>query len=67
MMYLQYCRIEARAGGVCCTDRAFIKACLSVIKKRARYSREFREGRHAWILAGLKQLKSARTVYKMYS
>ena len=52
-MYAQYCRIEARAGGVSCTRRAFIREALRMIRKRSRYSRAFRTMRHEWIRHGL--------------
>ncbi len=54
MMYAQYCRLESKAGGVFATDRKFIRACLSVIRKRSRYSRKSRTLRHKWIREGLK-------------
>ncbi len=63
MMFAQYCRIEARAGGVSCTRREFIRECLKMIRKRSRYSREFREDRHEWIRSGLAMRDDAREEY----
>ena len=64
MMFAQYCRIESRAGGVSCTKREFIRQCLGMIKKRSRYSREFRTERHSWIRSGLKMRGEALQEYR---
>ncbi len=64
MMFAQYCRIESRAGGVGCTEREFIRAALSMIKKRSRFSYELRRGRHAWLRDGLKMRLKARAEYR---
>jgi hypothetical protein len=64
MMFAQYCRIETRAGGVSCTEREFIRAALSVIKKHSRYSREYRTNRHTWLRRGLKMRLQARDEYQ---
>ena len=63
MMYAQYCRIESRAGGVSCSARQFVRAALSMIKKRSRYSREFRDARHQWLREGLDYRLMARDEY----
>ena len=63
MMYAQYCRLESKAGGVSCTPREFIRACLSVLKKKSRYSRTFRHQRHQWIRSGLAMRLDARQQY----
>ena len=66
MMFAQYCRIESRAGGVACSEREFIRAALSMIKKRARYgkvAREYRTGRHIWLRQGLEMRLKARAEY----
>jgi hypothetical protein len=34
MMFAQYCRIETRAGGVCCTPREFIKSAHKCLTKK---------------------------------
>jgi len=62
MMYAQYLRLESKAGGVACTNREFIRACLSVVKKSARGYR-WSESRKAWLRDGLKLLDEARTLY----
>ena len=64
MMYAQYCRIESKAGGVFCTPREFVRAALSLIKKRSRFSREFREARHQWLREGLDHRLMARDEYR---
>lgn len=53
MIFAQYCRIEAKAGGVGCSDREFIRAALSKIHKCYRYDRAIREPRHKWLRDGL--------------
>lgn len=63
MMFAQYCRIESSVGGVSCTQREFIRACLKLIKPTSRFSREFREMRHDWIRSGLEQRDNARNEY----
>jgi len=66
MMFGQYCRIESRAGGVGCSDREFIRAALSCIKKQHRFgkiAREYRKGRHMWLRDGLKQKQTALADY----
>jgi len=64
MMFGQYCRIESKAGGVACSEREFVRACLSMIKKRSRYAREFRTDRHVWIRSGLAMRVDARAEYR---
>ncbi len=63
MMFGQYCRIEARAGGVICTEREFIRAALSMIKPKSRFAREHREQRHQWLREGLALRLDARSEY----
>jgi len=67
MMFGQYCRIESRAGGVACTEREFIRAALSMIKKNARFGPiacEYRTGRHMWLRQGLEMRLKARDEYR---
>lgn len=52
MNFEQYVRIEALAGGLGCTDRAFIKALRSRMPAEGR-NRANREWRHNLIRAGL--------------
>ena len=52
MMYSQYCRIETKAGGVRCTDRAFVRACHTKLRASGK-TREKRTIRHEWIREGL--------------
>lgn len=52
MTFAQYLRIETIAGGVGCTDRAFIKALHSRLSDRGK-TREHRDWRHTLIRAGL--------------
>lgn len=45
----QYMRIESIAGGIPATDRQFIRACHSIMSKRARKQHGFRRMRHGFI------------------
>jgi hypothetical protein len=66
MMYAQYYRLESKAGGVSCSNREFIRACLSVIKKRYRFDHSHRVARHAWLREGLTMLVDARRMALKY-
>ena len=63
MMYAQYCRLETKAGGVFATDREFIRACRSSIKRNYRGNRTQRKIRHKWIRSGLELKKKASQEY----
>jgi hypothetical protein len=63
MMYSQYLRIESLAGGVGCSNRAFIRAALSRLKKKARRKISLRGARHAYLKAGLEYLAQSRKCY----
>lgn len=52
MNFAQYVRIETLAGGLGCTDRAFIKALHSRLSAEGK-NRANREWRHQLIRAGL--------------
>lgn len=60
MKYSTYLRCESIAGGVTCSERAFVRAALSRIVPNARFNRQFRGARHAFIRDGLRQLSEAR-------
>lgn len=60
MNYSQYCRIESAAGGVACSDRAFIRAALRLISEKHRRARSKRAARHEWLRAGLAHKSEAR-------
>ena len=62
MMYAEYLRIEKRTIGVSATPREFVKACHSMISKKAK-GRAMRTLRHAWIREGLEYLLKAREEY----
>ena len=63
MPYAQYLRIETYAGGVGCTNKQFIKACLRLINNK--HSRQERDIRHAWDKGWLRYLKQRTfTVYQ---
>lgn len=59
MLYSQYCRIEAAAGGVGCTAREFVRAAHKKINAKGK-TRALRDARHAWLRAGLKYRVDAR-------
>lgn len=61
MPYAQYLRIETYAGGVGCTNKQFIKACLRLLNNK--YLRSERDARHAWIRDGLDILNKERSLY----
>lgn len=60
MRYSTYLRCESIAGGVTCSERAFVRAALSRIAPSARFNRQCRSERHAFIRDGLRQLAEAR-------
>jgi len=62
MMHTQYCRIESLAGGVCCTDRQFIRCARTLLSDKGR-SRLQRDARHAWLRDGLRQKEDALQQY----
>lgn len=61
MFFAQYCRIERMAGGVGCTDKAFVKAALSLLSPEGR-GRSARSARHEWLRSGLEMKRKAREV-----
>lgn len=63
MTYAQYCRIETKAGGVSYTPRQFIKAAHTVLSEAGK-SRLLRDGRHAWLRAGLEYHAKATCLYR---
>lgn len=63
MMYSQYCRIEALAGGCHCTHRQFIRAARSKLTPEGK-TRIHRDARHEWIRDGLRQLADSRQLYR---
>jgi hypothetical protein len=63
MLYSQYLRIETIAGGVGCTDKQFIAACLSYILPQARHHHLYRKDRHKFIRDGLAYLNKSRGQY----
>ena len=60
MTFAQYLRIETSLGGVGCTDKQFIKACLDFILPQAKHHHLYRESRHAFIRDGLAYLDNSR-------
>lgn len=61
-MFGQYCRIETAAGGLWCSDRAFIRQCLALLAP-GWHARKFREARHKWIREHLKTREAARNTF----
>ncbi len=59
MTHSQYMRIESVAGGTDCTERAFIRACRTLIKHEAK-GRACRVQRQQWIRGGLAVLWQIR-------
>jgi hypothetical protein len=60
MTFKQYCRIERSLGGVGCTDKQFIRACLDFILPQAKHHHLYRTARHLFIRDGLAYLNKAR-------
>tara|TARA_B110000444_G_C18536902_1_gene453863 strand:- start:39 stop:263 length:225 start_codon:yes stop_codon:yes gene_type:complete len=61
MTYRQYCQIESLAGGIGCTNRQFIKACIEYIIPQARHHYIYRSERHKFIRKGLQRLEKSRS------
>ncbi len=59
MQFGTYCRIEADAGGITCTDREFIKAAHGRLSTSGK-SRTERTWRHLWLRDGVAKLNSNR-------
>ena len=59
MPFSQYCRIETKAGGAFCSDRAFIRAAHSLLTDNGK-ARDMRAARHAWIREGLAMLRKSK-------
>ena len=60
MTFAQYLRIETSLGGIGCTDKQFIKACLEYMLPQARHHHIYRKGRHSFIRDGLAYLWKAQ-------
>jgi len=60
MTFAQYLKIETSLGGIGCTNRQFIRACLDYILPQAKHHRLYRDARHAFIRDGLEYLDTAR-------
>lgn len=60
MTFSQYLRIETSLGGIGCTDKQFIKACLDYMLPQDRHNHLYRKGRHSFIRDGLSYLNRAR-------
>ena len=60
MTFAQYLRIETSLGGIACTDKQFIKACLDYMLPPARHHHIYRKGRHSFIRDGLAYLWKAQ-------
>ena len=63
MTYAQYLKIETMAGGVGCTNKQFIAACLRYILPQARHHHLYRKDRHMFIRDGLAYLQKTRSQY----
>ena len=62
MTYSQYLRIETSLGGIGCTDKQFIQACLDYILPQAKHHNIYRTARHVFIREGLAYLNKARNL-----
>ena len=60
MTFTQYLKIENSLGGIGCTNREFIRACLDYILPQARHHYLYRKARHAFIRDGLNYLNNSR-------
>tara|TARA_R110002073_G_scaffold266624_1_gene429955 strand:- start:10 stop:303 length:294 start_codon:yes stop_codon:yes gene_type:complete len=60
MTFAQYLKIETSLGGISCTDKQFIKACLNFILPQAKHHHIYRKARHAFIRDGLDYLNNSR-------
>jgi hypothetical protein len=65
MTFQQYCKIERSAGGVTCSNRKFIKACLDYILPQARHHHLYRKDRHQFIRDGLAYKNRSLNIYRM--
>jgi len=63
MTFAQYLRIETSLGGIGCTDKQFIKACLDYMLPQARHHHIYRTGRHAFIRDGLEYRQQANKLF----
>mgnify|MGYP001184205330 CR=1 FL=1 len=64
MTFKQYCKIETSVGGIYCTNKQFIKACIMYCMPQARHHYLYRQARHKFIKDGLNYLNKARKLYK---
>ena len=62
MTFAQYLKIETSLGGIGCTNRQFIRACLDYILPQAKHHRLYRDARHAFIRDGLEYLHTAQNI-----
>ena len=60
MTFAQYLRIETSLGGIGCTDKQFIQACLDYILPQAKHHNIYRKARHSFIRDGLTYLDRSR-------
>lgn len=60
MTFEQYLRIETSVGGIGCTDKQFIQACLDYILPQAKHHHIYKIARHTFIREGLAYLYKAR-------
>ena len=60
MTFAQYLKIETSLGGISCTDKQFIRACLNFILPQAKHHHLYRKARHAFIRDGLDYLNNSR-------
>jgi len=67
MTFKQYCKIEINAGGVTCSNRKFIKACVEYILPQARHHHLYRDARHQFIRDGLRYRDKAQRIYRKVS
>ena len=48
MTFAQYLKIETSLGGIGCTDKQFIQACLDYILPQAKHHNIYRKARHSF-------------------
>tara|TARA_R110002073_G_scaffold59310_1_gene149569 strand:- start:287 stop:571 length:285 start_codon:yes stop_codon:yes gene_type:complete len=60
MTFAQYLKIETSLGGIGCTDKQFIQACLDYILPQAKHHNIYRKARHSFIRDGLTYLDRSR-------
>ena len=63
MTFKQYLKIETSLGGIGCTEKQFIKACLDYMLPQARHHHIYRTGRHAFIRDGLEYRQQANKLF----